>query len=45
MNPETVQKFKQLYSEKKEIIEYLERFGNQWEQTEAKIIKQVALSF
>lgn len=45
MKMETVQKFKQLYSEKQEIIDHLEKFGTEWEQIEAKVIKQVAQCF
>lgn len=43
MLAETVARFKALYSEKKDVIDYMERFGNEFEQTEAKIIKKVAL--
>lgn len=39
----TVEKFKKLYSEKQEVIEYMLKFGNSFEKVEAKIIKDVAL--
>ena len=40
---ETVSRFKTLYSEKKDIIDYMEQFGNEFERVEAMIIKKVAL--
>ncbi|MCO5383195.1 MAG: hypothetical protein NHB15_14895 [Methanosarcina barkeri] len=43
MLAETVEKFKKLYSEKQEVIEYMLKFGNDFEKAEATIIKQVAI--
>lgn len=43
MKSETVQKFKQLYSEKKDVVEWMLDFGNEFEKIQAKIIKEVAL--
>ncbi|WP_156157262.1 hypothetical protein [Methanosarcina siciliae] len=45
MLPETIETFKQIYSEKKEIIDYMEKFGNNFEKMEAVIIKKAALDF
>lgn len=41
--PETKEKLKKLYCEKKDIIDYMEKFGNDFEKIEAKIIKSVAI--
>lgn len=43
MKSETVQKFKQLYSEKKDVVEWMLSFGNDFEKVQAKIIRDVAL--
>jgi len=43
MLAETVEKFKVLYSEKKEIIDYMEKFGDDFQKIEAMIIKQIAI--
>jgi hypothetical protein len=43
MKSETVQKFKKLYSEKKDVVEWMLSFGNDFEKVQAKIIKDVAL--
>lgn len=40
--PETVEKFKELYFERKDTIDYLEKFGNKFEKAQAVLIKQVA---
>ncbi|MGA9187433.1 MAG: hypothetical protein WB014_02450 [Methanosarcina sp.] len=45
MLAETVAKLKTLYSEKRDVIEYMEKFGNDFEKAEAKIIKEIALGF
>lgn len=45
MLAETIDRFKKLYSEKKDTIEWMEQFGNEFEKAQAKVIKQVALSF
>jgi hypothetical protein len=43
MLDETVERFKNLYLNKKETIDYMERFGNDYEKLQARIIKNVAL--
>lgn len=43
MLKETVETFKRLYTEKRDVIEYMVRYGNDFEKVEAKIIKDVAL--
>lgn len=43
MLEETKERFKNLYSTRKETIDYMERFGNDYEKLQATIIKQVAL--
>lgn len=40
--PETVEAFKKLYSDKKDTIEYLEKFGNRFEKAQALLIKEIA---
>lgn len=44
MLEETVKKFKDIYSTKKETVDYMEQFGSEFEKMQAKIIKQVALN-
>jgi len=44
MLDETVEKFKNLYSTKKETLDWMEKFGNEFEQMQARIIKNVALN-
>lgn len=41
----TIETFKRLYSEKQDVIDYMARFGNGFEQAEARIIKEIALNF
>jgi hypothetical protein len=41
--PETVSTFKELYAEKKDTIDYLEKFGSKREKAQAMVIKSVAL--
>jgi len=41
--PATVEKFKKIYAEKKDIVEWMLQHGNTLERAEAKIIKSVAL--
>lgn len=43
MLPATVEKFKQIYSEKRDVVEWMLSFGNDFEKVQAKIIKDVAL--
>ena len=43
MLPVTVEKFKRIYSEKNEVIEWMLKHGSEFEKVEAKIIKEVAL--
>lgn len=40
--PETIEAFKKLYSDKKDTIEYLEKFGNRFEKAQALLIKEIA---
>lgn len=40
--PETIANFKEMYSQKKEFLEYLKRFGNQWEKAAASVVIDVA---
>lgn len=39
---ETVETFKKLYTERKDTIEYLEKFGNRFEKAQAMLIKEIA---
>lgn len=39
---ETIEAFKKLYSEKKEVIDYLEKFGSKFERAQAMVIKEAA---
>lgn len=39
---ETVVAFKKLYFERKDTIDYLEKFGNKFEKAQAMLIKEVA---
>lgn len=39
--PETIAAFKNLYDERKELIEYLEKFGNGFEKAEARLVKEI----
>lgn len=41
--PETIVTFKKMYSERKETIDYLEKFGNLYEKAQAMLIKSVAI--
>lgn len=41
--PETIIIFKKMYNEKKETIDYLEKFGNLYDKAQAMLIKSVAL--
>ena len=43
MLPETVEKFKKIYAEKRETVEWMIQHGSTLERAEGKIIKQVAL--
>lgn len=45
MLPETIETFKKLYSEKRDTVDYMEKFGNDFEKIEARIIKKVAQDF
>lgn len=45
MLAETIQKFKAIYAEKRETIEYMIQHGNEFEKAEATIIKNVAVNF
>lgn len=45
MLPETVDRLKKLYDEKKDIIDYLEKFGNDFEKAQAVVIKRVVQDF
>lgn len=38
---ETVEAFKKIYSERKDTIDYLEKFGNRFEKAQAMLIKEV----
>lgn len=40
--PETIKIFKKLYSEKKDTVDYLEKFGNEFEKAQALVIKEAA---
>lgn len=40
--PQTIEAFKELYSERRDIIEYLEKFGNRFEKAQALLIKEIA---
>lgn len=42
---ETVAKFKALYAEKRDVVDWMEKFGNDFEKAEAKIVKKIALDF
>lgn len=39
--PETIEVFKKIYSERKDTIDYLEKFGNRFEKAQAMLIKEV----
>lgn len=39
---ETIESFKKLYSERKETVDYLEKFGNKFEKAQAALIKKIA---
>lgn len=41
--PETIATFRKIYSERKETIDYLEKFGNKFEKAQAMLIKNVAV--
>lgn len=43
MLPETIERLKKLYDEKKDIVDYMEKFGNDFEKAQANVIKSVAL--
>jgi hypothetical protein len=40
--PETIKAIKKLYSERKDTLEYLEKFGNRFEKAQALLIKEIA---
>ena len=39
--PETVEIFKKIYSERKDTVDYLEKFGNKFEKAQSILIKEV----
>mgnify|MGYP007111632398 CR=1 FL=1 len=44
MLKETVEKFKEIYKTKKDTIDWMEKHGTEFEQMQARIIKNVALN-
>lgn len=39
--PETIETFKKIYSERKETVDFLEKYGNRFEKAQAMLIKEV----
>ncbi|WP_156161281.1 hypothetical protein [Methanosarcina sp. 1.H.A.2.2] len=42
LDTETVNKMKKIYTEKKEVLEYVRKFGNSFEKAAASVIIEVA---
>jgi len=41
LKPETVEGLKKLYTEQKDVVEYMAKFGNAFERAQARVIKSV----